>query len=802
MNDKKRTPSRRAPRPQTAKRTSKRASQRPTRSPARRTETQGHTSEDYSREILQYLLTHNPGMVKPRALARQMRIDEEDYATFRSAYKQLRDAGRILRGTGKALTLPAGDTTILGRFHLNERGFGFVTPNEPTSNSDLFIPAGRTAGAVTGDLVVARILTDDSAEPRPRQSGEIIEIQQRGNTRIVGTLQKTPSAWVVIPDGRTFFSPVLIRDVSPDRFRPGAKVQADIIWYPPAGEKSLPEGIIAAHWGQSGEPAAEIQAVMAAHGLEAEFSPEADREARERAAAFDPDDAPGREDWTSLTICTIDPDTARDYDDAISLDPLPKGGVRLGVHIADVSHFVVPGTPLDETAYARGSSVYFPRFVVPMLPAVLSNGVCSLQAGVRRFALSAFIDYDKSGHVMSTRFCESVIRSTARLTYAEAQGIIDGGHAHSDPKINDLVRRMHTLAQHIEARRNAAGMLHLDLPEIELILDDDGRVTGAQPVANEYTHKIIEMFMVEANEAAAARFRRLEIPLIRRIHPRPDSDAMRQLSLFVKACGHTLSESPTLHDLQRLIAEVADTPESYAVNLAVLRAFQRATYSIDEEGHFALASADYCHFTSPIRRYPDLMVHRATKALLRQTLRPGSDDIDTEALQRDADFLSTRERIAQAAEVELRLVLVLLHLAEKKGETFRGVITGVADFGIFVQTPQFLIEGLIRLSALGDDWWEVMPTEGRVRGDISGRVFRIGDTLEVRIDGVDLPRRQLLLSLADAPPKTAPAKKTAQGDDKPTRGDNKPTRGKRTAPKSRAVPRKKALPGRRTKRKP
>jgi ribonuclease R len=495
---------------------------------------------------------------------------------------------------------------------------------------------------------------------------------------------------------------------------------------------------------------------MTAHGLVQDFSDLAKKDAREAVDTFNPDDLTDREDLTGLTVVTIDPESARDYDDAISIEPLKEKGFRLGVHIADVSHFVKKGSALDDEAYKRGTSVYFPRHVVPMLPPSLSNGICSLQEGVKRFTKTVFIDYNSEGQQIAARLVQAVVISSKRLTYKEAQSIIDGEHQDFDKTIVNLLLDMNNLAKKIEQQRMQRGMLHLNLPETELVLDDAGAVVDARPVDSSYTHKIIEMFMVEANDAVAKIFYDLEIPLMRRIHIAPDEESFAQLAGFAKACGEILSDRPTRKDIQRLIENVKDTPKSYAMNLATLRTFQRAVYSTEIEEHYALASPHYCHFTSPIRRYPDLTVHRKVEELLKKKRNQTDDQSsEKERLSKMADFLSTRERISQTAEMELKLVLILNFLKTKTGELFDGIITGVTDFGIFVQNPVFLIEGLIRLADLGDDWWEVISDEGKVAGDLTGKVFKIGDTFKVRIDSVDIAKRQLNLSPSYAPPKLA-----------------------------------------------
>jgi len=694
--------------------------------------------ERYVEAIMKYLASRDYQPLKPRQLARQMGVSEDDYGSFRQAVKQLRDAGRVVLGARNALMLPEMSTRVLGVYRANQRGFGFVTPETPNAHGDLFIPEGESGGAMDGDTVVAKVVKRGRRGGEMLFSGRVVEILRRGSTQVVGTLEQSEQTWFVLPDGRAGAVPVVIPDVGPGA-KPGQKVVAEIVSYPRGRE--LPTGVITENLGAAGAIEVETQAIVRAYGLPEAFDEDALAEARRQVETFQKGSPERREDLTDKTVVTIDPPDARDFDDAISIDGDGDGAV-LGVHIADVSHFVPVGGALDAEARERGNSVYFPRKVIPMLPEVLSNGVCSLQQGQTRLCKSVFIRYDAGGNVTGTRLAETLIRSTRRLTYAEAQGILDGRTGDFPPAVVKLVRRMGALARKIEARRRRAGMIHLDLPAVEPVLDEAGKVVDFVPEDDAYTHTIIEMFMVEANEAVARALERRGVPFLRRVHPAPDQASQRLLSSFVRVCGHKLPKNLSRHDLQRLLETVRGRPEAYAVNLAVLKSFQQAEYSPMRIGHFALASECYCHFTSPIRRYPDLTVHRLVERLVRGEDLDGDDPA---AVAKLGEHCSMTERRAEAAEDELRTVLILQLLAGKVGEVFQGVVTGVANFGVFVQLARFGIEGLIRMQDLGDDWWEVSPRTGEVRGERSGRRFRIGDVVAVRIASVNLPARQLNL---------------------------------------------------------
>ena len=731
--------------------------------------------ERYANAILRYLAKRGGAGLTPDQIAHHLGVAEADSGTFREAVKLLRDSGQVILGTKDAMMLPKVSSRVVGVYRANPRGFGFVIPDTPNDHGDLFIPPGAARDAMTGDHVAAAVRRHGKREKKMVCEGEIVEVLRRGKNRFVGTLENAKQSWFVVPDGKGMVTPIVVADVGAAGPKPGTKVIVEIVRYPAPGE--LPEGVIVEALGEAGPIEIETLSIIRAHGFSEQFSDTALNDARGSIEAFDPENVPDSTDLTAETIVTIDPPDARDFDDAISLKDNDGGVQTLGVHIADVSYFVLEGTQLDIEARDRGTSVYFPRKVLPMLPPILSNGVCSLQEGKRRLCKTVFITYDENAQVLATHFAESVIASAKRLTYEQAQGICDGKIGGCTPEVAGLLRRMEQLARKIEARRQAAGAIELELPEVQLVFDEDGKVVDAVPEDHAYSHKIIEMFMVEANEAVAGLLDRLDRPFLRRIHPAPDDTSNEQLATFVRACGHKLPRDMTRHDIQAMLRAVKGRPESYAVSLAVLKMFEQAEYSPMRIGHYALASKNYCHFTSPIRRYPDLTVHRLIAEHCRGMLvhRPPED---VPALVKLGATCSATERQAEQAEDELRTVLLLQHLEGKVGETFCGVITGVTNFGVFVQSPRYLIDGLIRIEHLGDDWWEIEPRHGLIRGERTGKTYRIGDTLDVLIASVDVARRTLDLQAVRAP------------------GEKKPAAGKRMKP---AAPRGKKMGKHRTK---
>jgi ribonuclease R len=724
-------------------------------------------SEQLNTKILSHLKSDQYRPLKPERLARDLNLSHKDNA-FRDALRELMHAGRVVSGAGGSVMLPSVEPPtggITGAYRHNRRGFGFVVPTDPAGHEDLFIPEGENGGALTGDVVRAKITNREQREGKVMYRGRIIEIITRSLKRFVGTLAKRHAEWIVLPDGNVLTEPILTPDAASRHIRPGTKVVVELTSYP--GDGAAAQGVITRVLGEPGEKDVDLQSVIVQFNLPEEFPEECLDQARQAVDRFNGQtEWPGRMDLSDRVICTIDPDDAKDYDDAISLQRLSNGQWELGVHIADVSAFVEPGTPLDVEAKARGNSAYFPGFVIPMLPEILSNGVCSLQEGSPRLCKSAFITLDDNAQPIRATFASTVIRSACRLRYTEAQAIIDNADVvphpdgprkidSYDPAVIELLQQMNDLAKRIQKRRLAAGQLVLELPEIDLVLDDQGKVVDAKPEDQSFTHTLIEMFMVEANEAAARALDSCKVPFLRRTHPEPEADSGTKLKHFVEIAGFKLPKLVDRKAIQSLLASVKGKPQSFAINLAVLKSLTRAEYSPKPIGHYALASQHYCHFTSPIRRYADLTIHRLLDEYISSGDKGGKrgrghrfEGAPTEDQLVDlGKHISFTERRAEDAERELRQVKILALLSKQVGQDFPGVITGITNFGIFVQLTTWLIDGLIRYEDLLDDWWDVDERAGVIRGQRSGRRIRIGDTATVRIVRVDPARRELGLAI-------------------------------------------------------
>ncbi len=761
-------------------------------------------SDLFTERILKFVNARGYKPQRLQELAQALGIGEDEQGDFRAACKALMKTGRIVLGSENALMLAGPPGKVVGSFRGNPRGFGFIVPDTPNAHGDLYVPAGKTGGAITGDTVAAQVVKRGKRGGKMLYEGRIISIVQRGSSRFVGELRRELSRWFVVPDGNTLHVPITVGDPGAKRARPGDQVVVEIIQYP--GEAREAKGVIVKVLGKRGEPGVDTVSIIEQHGLPGEFDEAVTQEAHTVATSYTPRSSAGedREDLRKLTVITIDPADARDFDDAISLTKRRDGTVELGVHIADVAHFVSEGSAVDREARERSNSIYLPGTVIPMLPEVLSNGVCSLQEQQTRLTKSAFITYDRRARVVKERMANTVIRSTKRLTYERATAILEGKRGRTSAKVVALLKNMETLAKAIRARRLREGMLELDLSDIELIHDDDGRVVDVKPEDTSFSHKIIEMFMVEANEAVSRLLTAVDVPHLRRTHDRPRDLTLVTLRRFLGVLGYSIPADADRFAVQSLLDEVRGKDESFAVHLAVLRSMQRAEYAPARIGHYALASEDYCHFTSPIRRYPDLTIHRLVDAYLHGVFnKPGGlKRCPTESeLKELGSQCSANEQRAQAAERELKLVLLLRLLEKHLGDEFEGIVTGVANVGVFVQLKQYLVDGLLRFDHLPDDWWEVDPTHGCVVGQRSGRRITVGDRLKVIISNIHLPTRQLNLALGQPLDGRGASSKRPGGKQaaKPTQQRGKRS-GKRGKPRT-SSGRKGAKPRQRVKRK-
>jgi ribonuclease R len=712
---------------------------------------------DLERRILDVLSEPAEKPLRAASLARRLNLTKKELPEFREALEQLVATRRVKEGKKGRLRARHAAGLVEGIVKRVSTGAGFFRPHEAIAEGrpgEIYIAPHDMRDAHTGDEVLVRLT---SGRRRSGQRCGIVEqVLVRATGQFVGTYFERDGQGYVEVDGSTFREPVRVGDPGAKGARPNDKVVIEMLRFP--SHVDAGEGVLSQILGARGAPGVDTLSVIHEFGLRDAFPEEVLDEAREQAEQFDDSRLEKRLDLTEETIVTIDPADARDFDDAISLTESPNGGWRLGVHIADVSHFVPAKSALDEEAKIRGTSVYLPNRVIPMLPEVISNGLASLQKGKVRYTQSVFIEFDSEGVPIDVEFGRSAIRVACRFAYEEVLPLIEGtasGHTRDVPKpVRELLVRMHTLAMFLRRRRLGHGALDLSLREIKLELDENGRVIGAHEVAHDESHQIIEEFMLAANIAVAQALDDRGLAFIRRGHGEPDFAKLKALAQFAKILGYPLKQCESRRDLQSLLNRVAGRPHERAINFALLRSLKQAEYTVAEVGHYALGVDNYCHFTSPIRRYPDLTVHRTVAdVLFNHKGRRGGDIV---ALAKVARQCSVQERKAEQAERELIKVKLLSFLEDKIGLEMDATITGVERFGLFCQGVEIPADGLVHITALDrDDYYEFDEATFSLIARRSGRQYRLGDTLRVKVVHVDVDRRKLDFAIVREKPKTS-----------------------------------------------
>ncbi len=654
-----------------------------------------------------------------------------------------------------------------------------VSRQDPT----YYVQKRNLKRAIEGDRVVVRQLGKERPrEGRPAE-GIVVKILGRRFETLVGSLEADDRGlrWL------NPFDPKLSIELPVE----GAEGVPDGVYVLVAVDRigRAYQGRLLEVLGDIEEPGVDVKVVLRHHGIPDEFMPEVLTAAAAFPADPRPEDWAGREDLRGLVTFTIDGETARDFDDAVSLERTPWGGYRLGVHIADVAHYVREGDGLDLEAYHRGTSVYYPDRAIPMLPEGLSNGLCSLRPNVPRLTLSAFLDLDRRGNVRGSRFAETVIRSARRLTYDEVRRVLEEpaeGDAAEYGPVLPVLREMGGLMRILNAARTARGSIDFDLPEGDVVLDTDGVMVGITPEKRHVAHRLIEEFMIAANEAVAFELVSHEVPALFRVHLPPSPERLEELQELLETFGLKLKGDLTdlpPGALQEVMTQVHGRPEEAFVSSVVLRTMQRALYEPECRGHYALASEYYCHFTSPIRRYPDLVVHRQLKALIHG--RAAQESARTrmpERLPVIAEHTSKTERRAEQSERDLLQWKKVRFLAGRAGETFKGRITGVQPFGLFVQLDGYSVDGLVPIRTMADDFYVYEPEAHRLVGEKKGRVFRLADAVEVVLVGASTRSRGLDFSLAGMPaPEVRPAYRGSEGK-RPPREAPREKRETRSAP--------------------
>ncbi len=662
--------------------------------------------------------------------------------------------GNVLRSRGNRYALPGKPTggNVTGTISLHRDGYGFLRVGD--GSDDVFIPAKFIGSAMHGDTVTARV-ERSHYKGQQRHEGKITGVVQRAHPTMVGRVQFTSKGALLIPEDLRVATTVVITGTSLKAAVDGQQVVVEITRWPIGGRPA--EGRLVEVLGWPDDPDVEVQTIIRSHGLPHTFSAALLHEADALPDQIAREDLKGRVDLRKRLTVTIDGETARDFDDAVSI-AREDDGFRLWVSIADVSHYVRPGSALDSEALLRGTSVYFPDRCIPMLPERLSNGICSLNPRVDRLTMTAEIAYDRTGTLRQADFYPSVIHSDARLTYTAVKELVVDGLDRSftnQPELIPLLRTMKELALLLKAKRHGRGSIDFDLPEPVLILDLTGKTEAIIKSEQTLAHQIIEEFMLAANEAVADYLTKGLLSCLYRVHEQPDQTKLAAFRDLIMPFGLTLPPEGapiTPQAIQRLLHDAEGRPEERLVNYGLLRCMKQARYAAENFGHFGLASPCYCHFTSPIRRYPDLVIHRLLKAGLRRGERSAARELEQigKELSSVAEHTSSRERVAMEAERDIVDLKKLQFMQDKVGETFDGYITGVASFGCFVELQDIFVEGLVHLSTLHDDRYEHDERRHTLVGRRSGRQLRLGDVVRVTVVSVDPQARKLEFSIEDA----------------------------------------------------
>jgi ribonuclease R len=699
---------------------------------------------DLSVEQILELMKEEDRPLLLREILRRLGLQKEQRKQARELLRGLAEEGKVVRIRGNRYGLPLKMNLIVGRVRAHPNGYGFVIP-EKEGEEDIFISPRNLKEAMHGDRVVARI---ESIRKKGKE-GSVIRILERKTHKVVGKFMRAKNYSYIIPEDERILQEVFVPEGETKRARPNQIVVAEITRYPT--ERARPEGRITHILGYPDDPEIEPQIIIHKYDLPHRFTSAALKEAQNLPHAPSSHEYKDRIDLRRIPTFTIDGENARDFDDAVSIEREKDGGVKLYVSISDVSHYVKEGSPLDEEAYLRGTSVYFPDRAIPMFPPELSNEICCLHPKVDRLTVTVELRYDGDGERRGVQFYPSVIRSDERLTYTLVRKILVDGDEELKKKFGHLLPSLELMAdlcQKLRQRRMERGTMDFDLPEPEVMLNLQGETEDIIRAERNLAHQIIEEFMIAANEAVAHFMEEKGLPFIYRIHEPPKKDSIDEFRRFISHLGYKsirpdhgmrkdTDRSPK--EFQRVLSDIKGKPEERLINEILLRSMKWAKYSAKNLGHFGLASDAYTHFTSPIRRYPDLMVHR----LLKRVLSKRETKISEEVLANKADHLSNRERVAMEAEREILDRYRVRFMKDKIGEEFEGIISGMTAFGFFVELKDIFVEGLVRVTSLHDDYYQYHEKKYCLVGERTHKTFRIGDKVKVRVERVDVERRHI-----------------------------------------------------------
>ncbi len=659
-------------------------------------------------------------------------------------FKVLRDLekeGTIIKSANGRYGKIDTDYLVVGKLQGHERGFGFVMPDDKES-PDVYISAEAMNGAMHGDKVVANVIK--RSQGGKRQEGEIIRILERKNQFIVGTYEDNKNFGFLIPDNQKIFHDVFIAKTHLNGAKNGQKVVVEITQWPEP--RRNPEGKVSEILGYPNETGTDVLSILKQFELPEEFPKQVQRFVQNIEDKISNDELIGRTDLRKLKTFTIDGADAKDLDDAISIEKLENGNYKLGVHIADVSHYVKEGSPLDKEAYKRGNSVYLVDRVIPMLPKELSNGICSLNPNIDRLCLSVLMEIDKHGRVLSHEILETVINSYKRLIYDDVSDYLEDNTQESREKLDGILDELDLMAELmnvLKIQRENRGSIDFNFPETQIILDERGKPIDIRKADRRVANRMIEEFMLATNETVAEQFFWAEIPFLYRIHEEPSEERMTAFSKFIHNLGYKL-KGKEIHpkDLQILTEEIEGKKEELVISTMMLRSLKKARYSMDQDVHFGLAAKYYSHFTAPIRRYPDLVIHRIIKQFIKGIMGLRKQDMLKKNLPEIAEHTSATERTAQEAEREVEDLKMTQYMSERIGEEYEGIISSLTNFGMFVQLEN-TIEGLIPFSQMLDDYYQFDEEKLQIVGERTKKIYNLGDKVKIEVVGADIVRRNI-----------------------------------------------------------
>lgn len=688
--------------------------------------------EDKKKLVLDFMGLKEYKPMKFKEMAGMLQVPKEDRAELRAVLEELIQEGKIsidVKGKFRKRKEEVKAGTFLG----TQRGFGFVALE---GEEDVFIPENATKGALHNDKVQIEILKDHTGK---RKEGRVVHILERGSDLLVGTFVKSKNFGFVIADNQKFNKDIYIPKACAKGAVSGHKVVVKITDYG-SGDKN-PEGEIVEILGHMNDPGVDIISIVRAYGLPEEFPDEIMKQVEEIPSEVEEGEWEGRMDIRDWQMVTIDGEDAKDLDDAITLTK--EGDIyKLGVHIADVSHYVQENSPLDKEAMKRGTSVYLVDRVIPMLPHALSNGICSLNAGVDRLALSCFMDIDQKGTVVNHKIAETVVKVTERMSYTNVKKILeeqDEEQISRYGKLIPMLKQMAELADILREKRRKRGSIDFDFPESKITLDQTGKPLKVEPYARNKATKIIEDFMLICNETIAEDYFWQQLPFVYRTHENPDAEKIEKLGIFINNFGYSIKigqEEIHPKELQKLMEKIEDTPEEALISRLTLRSMKQARYTVANEGHFGLATKYYCHFTSPIRRYPDLQIHR----IIKENLKSGMTERRIRHYEKILPEISLKsshlERRADDAEREVEKLKKAQYMEQFIGEEMEGVISGITTWGMYVELPN-TVEGMIRVTSLTDDYYYYDEEHYVMVGEHTRKTYKLGEKIKIVVAGVD-----------------------------------------------------------------